>query len=136
MGVMKCSDNLVSIYILCLCVCLSVCIQQTSKRLNQSDPNLLWYLTCPQGRFIDDQIFFCQNSIYILVLKISDFFYKIRKFFVCCFTMQCIKKLSIYILCLSVCLSVCLYSINVKTAEPIGPKIFVGSRVTPGKVYE
>ena len=25
---------------------------------------------------------------------------------------------------------------NVKTAEPIGPKFFVGSRVTPGKVYE
>ena len=24
------------------------------------------------------------------------------------------------------CLSVCLYSINVKTAEPIGPKFFVG----------
>ena len=42
----------------------------------------------------------------------------------------------IYKFGLSVCLSVCLYSINVKTAEPIGPKIFVGSSVTPGKVYE
>ena len=42
----------------------------------------------------------------------------------------------IYKFGLSVCLSVCLYSINVKTAEPIGPKNFVGSRVTPGKVYE
>ena len=30
---------------------------------------------------------------------------------------------------------VCLYPINVKTAEPIGPKFFVGSRETPGKVY-
>ena len=38
--------------------------------------------------------------------------------------------------CLSVCLFVCLYSINVKTAEPIGPKFFVGHHVTTGKVYE
>ena len=34
------------------------------------------------------------------------------------------------------CLSVCLYPINVKTAEPIGPKFFVGHHVIPGKVYE
>jgi len=33
-------------------------------------------------------------------------------------------------------LSVCLYPINVKTAEPIGPKFFVGHHVTTGKVYE
>jgi len=32
--------------------------------------------------------------------------------------------------------SVCLYPINVKTAEPIGPKFCVGPHVTPGKVYE
>ena len=31
---------------------------------------------------------------------------------------------------------VCLYLINVKTAEPIGPKFFVGHHVIPGKVYE
>ena len=31
-------------------------------------------------------------------------------------------------------LSVCLYPKNIKTAEPIGPKFFVGSRMTPGKV--
>ena len=31
--------------------------------------------------------------------------------------------LSINLACLSVCLFVCLYPINVKTAEPIGPKI-------------
>ena len=36
----------------------------------------------------------------------------------------------------SVCLSVCLYPINVKTAEPIGPNFFVGHLGTPGKVYE
>ena len=34
------------------------------------------------------------------------------------------------------CLFVCLYPINVKTAEPIGPKFFVGHHVTAGKVYE
>ena len=38
--------------------------------------------------------------------------------------------------CLFVCLSVSLYPINVKTAEPIGPKFFVGDLGTPGKVYE
>ena len=36
----------------------------------------------------------------------------------------------------SVCLFVCLYPINVKTAEPIGPKFFVGHIGTPGMVYE
>ena len=34
------------------------------------------------------------------------------------------------------CLFVCLCPINVKTAEPIGPKFFVGHLETPGKVYE
>ena len=43
---------------------------------------------------------------------------------------------SIYKFGLSVCLSVCLYPINVKTAEPIGPKFFVGHLGTPGNVYE
>ena len=38
--------------------------------------------------------------------------------------------------CLFVYLSVCLYPINVKTAEPIGPIFFVGHLGTPGKVYE
>jgi len=47
-----------------------------------------------------------------------------------------IQSESIYKFGLSVCLSVCLYPINVKTAEPIGPKFCVGPHVTPGKVYE
>ena len=34
------------------------------------------------------------------------------------------------------CLFVCLYPINVKTAEPIGPKFFVRHHVTTGKVYK
>ena len=33
------------------------------------------------------------------------------------------------------CLSVCLYPINVKTVESIGPKFFVGPNVTPGNGY-
>ena len=43
---------------------------------------------------------------------------------------------SIYKFGLPVCLFVCLYPINVKTAEPIGPKFVVGHHVTTGKVYE
>ena len=47
---------------------------------------------------------------------------------------------SIYKFGLSVCLGVwvfvCLFPINVWTAEPIGPNFFVGHHVTPGKVYE
>ena len=38
----------------------------------------------------------------------------------------------IWLVCLSL-FSLC--QINVKTAEPIGPKFCVGHRVTPGKVY-
>ena len=44
--------------------------------------------------------------------------------------------LYIYFACLSVCSFVCLYPIDVKTAEPIGPKFCVGPHVTTGKVYE
>ena len=46
-----------------------------------------------------------------------------------------IDPISIYKFVLSVCLSVCLNPINVKTAEPIRLKFFVGHHVTPGKVY-
>jgi len=56
---------------------------------------------------------------------------------------KCLKANNLYIpylyinlACLSVCLFVCLYPINVKTAEPSGPKFFVGHHVTTGKVYE
>ena len=51
-----------------------------------------------------------------------------------------IYNLYINLACLSVCLFVCLFVSNkrqnVKTAEPIGPKFFVGHLGTPGKVYE
>ena len=38
--------------------------------------------------------------------------------------------------CLGVCLFGCLYPINVKMIESIGPKFCVGPHVFPGKVYE
>ena len=43
--------------------------------------------------------------------------------------------LYINLACLSGCLFVCLYPINVKTAEPIGPNFFVGPDITwaPGR---
>ena len=43
--------------------------------------------------------------------------------------------LYINLACLSACPSVCLYPINVKTAEPIRPKFFVWHHVIPWKVY-
>ena len=44
--------------------------------------------------------------------------------------------LYIYVYTLLVWVSVCLYPINVKTAEPIRPKFCVGPRMTTGKVNE
>ena len=44
-------------------------------------------------------------------------------------------SLSIFILCMSVCLFVSLYPINVKTAEAIGPIFCIESDMTQGKVY-
>ena len=41
----------------------------------------------------------------------------------------------IFLYSLFVCLSVCLYPINVKTADPIGSKFCVGPYMTPGKFY-
>ena len=48
-------------------------------------------------------------------------------------TFRCVDNVqrNLFILCLSVCL----FTINVKTAEPIGLKSFVGPHTTPGKVY-
>ena len=48
------------------------------------------------------------------------------------FCIQYSYSVSIYIY---TCLSVCLYPINVKTAEPIGTKFCVGPHMTPGKVF-
>ena len=49
----------------------------------------------------------------------------------------CIYLYNLYIYFAYICcLSVCLYPINVKTAEPIGPKFCVWHHVAPGKVFE
>ena len=40
-----------------------------------------------------------------------------------------------YFLRVSVRFFVCLYPINIKTAEPIGPKFCVGPHMTSGEVY-
>ena len=50
--------------------------------------------------------------------------------------MQDIIYLYIYFVFLFGNSFVCLYPINVKTAEPIGPIILSGPHMTPGKVYE
>ena len=39
-------------------------------------------------------------------------------------------------MCLSVCLSVCLYPINVKMTEPIGPTFFMATHMTTGKFMD
>ena len=44
-------------YTLFVFVCLFVCIQYRSKRLNRSGPNFVWDLMWPQGRFMNDQNF-------------------------------------------------------------------------------
>ena len=91
-------------------------------------------------------------KIYLLIIKFlqdgnkllekeTEHVFSGLKFFT--FIIYIYANLFIYKFGLSVCLSVwvswclfvCLYPINVKMAEPIGPKFFVGSRVTPGKVY-
>ena len=37
--------------------------------------------------------------------------------------------------CLSACFFVCLYRNNIKIAKPIGPKLFVATQLTIGKVH-
>jgi len=50
--------------------------------------------------------------------------------------LPCIKQLYIFLLNVHIrCLSVCLYPINVKTAQPIKPKFCAWPHMTPGKVY-
>ena len=42
----------------------------------------------------------------------------------------------LHMLTFTACLSVCLFVSNVKTAEPIEPKFYVGPHMTPGKVLD
>jgi len=50
------------------------------------------------------------------------------------YSLLCVECFNLYINLAF--LFVCLYPINVKTAEPIRPKFCVGPHVVPGKVYE
>jgi len=117
---------------------------------DKTGPHFVWDLTCPQGRFSNDQNFKNlpkQNSIFIKflkILKIYDFFL-IRELF--CFVLQCTQREYVYnwnrrwarsalILLLFIyifvslpwCLFVCLYPINVKKADPMGPIFWLTSR--------
>ena len=47
-----------------------------------------------------------------------------------------LRILSVQLIYILVCLSIRLYPINLKTAEPIWSKFCVGPHMTPGKVYE
>ena len=74
---------------------------------------------------------FMYPVLFVISIKMARETYPLRK-------VRNSRSLNLYInlACLSVCLFVCLYPINVKTAKPIGPKFFVGPHVSPGKVYE
>ena len=71
-------------------------------------------------------MFLCMYEKYIST-KNTHYIYYINKKISC---------IDIYLHIYFACLYVCLYPINVKTAESIGPKFFVGHHVTTGKVYE
>ena len=54
----------------CLGVCLFVCIQWTSKRLNRSNPNFVWDLTWPQGRIMANQTYVYLKSFNFIKIKL------------------------------------------------------------------
>ena len=71
------------------------------------------------------------NISIVCIYVISSFYCNINRSFIYKFS------LSVWVFFFLLwCLFVCLYPINVKTAEPMGPKFFVGHHVTPGKVYK
>ena len=76
----------------------------------------------------------CRFITFVLAITKFKFYLIVNKLNL--FALRAKFLLYINLACLSVCLSVCLYPINVKTAEPIGPNFFVGYLGTPGKVYE
>ena len=101
---------------------------------------------CFYKYFCEDEsakYFPCVNKISYLDSEILSFLYLVENMRTKINIQEWISSwsyLSIYkfglSVCLFVCLSVCLYPKNVKTAEPIGPKFFVGHLGTPGKIYE
>ena len=97
---------------------------------------------CFYKYFCEDEsakYFPCVNKISYLDSEILSFLYLVENMRTKINIQEWISSwsyLSIYKFglswCLFVCLSVCLYPKNVKTAEPIGPKFFVGHLGTPG----
>ena len=76
------------------------------------------------------------TKVKIILIRFSLTIYKNNKIFsLNSVRSSSVHSTSIYISCLSGCLFVCLYPINVKTAEPNGPKFFVGAHMTPEKVW-
>ena len=91
-----------------------------STSLNRTLPlTLFWTNDCFQAR---ELVLSCCTEFIHLVSSESN---EVKK-----------SKNNIYQYINLACLLVCLYPINVKTAEPIGSKFFVGHLGTPGKVYE
>ena len=109
----------------------SICATATAKYFmrNKLFPwSFLNIATFNDGTFFLEFIFVRRNQCVLL----NDGF---KKHWIGIQHIVNIQHLYINFACLSVCLFVCLYPINVKTAEPIWPKFFVGTRVIPGKVY-
>ena len=81
---------------------------------------------------LDNLAFITLCRIFTLTKTIRHWRTILLNLIIICFPIQSYINLA----CLGVCLFVCLYSINVKTAEPIGPKFCAGPHVASGKVYK
>ena len=97
---------------------------RSSSLVEESKPIRARHMT---GKQAQDQLYFttlrpCNISPF-LVFTESEVFKNLE--------IETIYLFETFILCLSVWL----YPINVKTAEPIGPKFCVGPHIIPGKVY-
>ena len=86
-----------SIYLLCWSVCVSVCLFESNKHQNGwTDPgtNLVWNLTWPHGRSMNDQNSqkFASNEIrFSINFKIHEFFENPQTFLIV-FVLQCIQR--------------------------------------------
>ena len=126
-----CNLTLPNLYInlaclgVCLFVCLSVCFYPINiKTAKPIGPKFFVGHHVIPGKVYEWSNFQKFASIKIRFLKI----FKIHVFFWSSFSLTFYSYSKRFINSL--------YPINVKTAEPIGPKFFVGHHMTPGKVYE
>ena len=105
-------NSIIFVIWLILAVMASIAIAHTAYRVSHET----WLLV---------NSFKCLLPYTVLDIKYFLQFISVRKYLT-----------QIYIKIWLVCLFVCLYPINVKTAKPIRPKFCVGHYVIPGKVYE